>query len=58
MKLTLGFLLSIILLVSSGCTVVDNFVDKHSSIFEDYEYSLHGGTGGGTGGGSGGGHSH
>lgn len=54
MKLALGFLLSIILLVSSGCTVVDNFVDKHSSIFEDYEYSLHGGTGGG----SGGGHSH
>jgi hypothetical protein len=54
MKLTLLFLLAIILIVSSGCTAVDNFVDRHASFFEDYEYSLHGGTGGS----SGGGHSH
>lgn len=53
MKLTLFFLLAIILIVSSGCTAVDNFVDRHASFFEDYELSLHGGTGGG-----GGGHSH
>ena len=52
MKLALIFL-SIILIISSGCTAVDNFVDRHASFFEDYEYGLHGGTGG-----SSGGHSH
>lgn len=53
MKVKLLFILSIILLVSFGCTAVDNFVDKNSSFFEDYEFRPHGGTGGG-----GGGHSH
>ena len=49
MKIKLLFLLSIILIGSSGCTAVDNFVDRHSSLFEDYEYGLHGGTGGSSG---------
>jgi hypothetical protein len=49
MKIKLLFLLSIILIGSSGCTAVDNFVDRHSSLFKDYEYGLHGGTGGSSG---------
>ena len=49
MKLTLLILLSIILIGSSGCTAVDNFVERHASFFKDYEYGLHGGTGGSSG---------
>lgn len=49
MKLALFFLLAIILIVSSGCTAVDNFLDRHASFFEEYEYGLHGGSGGSSG---------
>lgn len=66
MKVTLFFLLSIILVASAGCTAVDNYVYKHTRFLEDYKVGIHGGadgsssggTGAGSSSGSGGGHSH
>ena len=59
-------LLAMMLIVSSGCTAVDDYVYKHTRYLEDYKVGIHGGAdgnsssgaGGGSSSGSGGGHSH